>query len=138
MRIKSKPTAPSKAYERECARMEREKTLEIKAAKALMRERRELGLAGKHEGRVGARSRHAVLNAMRTEGKEIMTPEGEDYWRFLRRKYPWQNPDGVPESTDSVNGHRNRFGKVARRYVPGKGWMRWERGTWRREENEAD
>ena len=136
MRIKSKPTAPSKAYERECARMEREKTLEIKAAKALMRERRELGLAGKHEGRVGARSRHAVLNAMRTEGKEIMTPEGEDYWRFLRRKYPWQNPDGVPESTDSANGHRNRFGKVARRYIAGKGWFVWKDGRWRKEEEQ--
>ena len=134
MRIKSRPTAPSKAYERECARMEREKSMEIAASKELIRKRRELGLAGKREGRVGARSRHAVLNAMRTMGKEIMTPEGEDYWRFLRRRYPWQNTDGVPESTDSANGHRNRHGKVSKRYVPGKGWMVWKDGTWKREE----
>ena len=134
MRIKSRPTAPSKAYERECARMEREMSMEIAASKALMRKRRELGIAGKREGRVGARSRHAVLNAMRTEGKEIMTPEGEDYWHFLRRKYPWQNPDGVPESTDSANGHRNRFGKVARRFLPGKGWYVWKDNGWRKEE----
>lgn len=133
MRIKSRKTAPGEAYVRECERMEREKAREIAASKELIRKRRELGLAGKREGRIGARSRHAVLNAMRTMGKEIMTPEGEDYWRFLRRKYPWQNPDGVPESTDSANGHRNRFGKVARRYVPGKGWMEWRDGGWRKE-----
>ena len=137
MLVKSKRTV-SPEWIQANARMQREKKLEIDASKALQRQRRELGLEGKREGRVGAKSRHAVLHAVRTMGKEILTEQGEDYWRFLRRKYPWQNPDGVPESTDRVNGHRNRFGKVARRYVPGKGWMRWERGTWRREEDEAD
>ena len=128
MRIKSRSTV-SDAWIEANARMQREKKLEIDASKALIRQRRELGLEGKREGRVGAKSRHAVLNAVRTMGKEILTEDGSDYWRFLERKYPWQALDGRPEGTDSLNGHRCRHGKVSLRKVGGK-WYRWEKGAW--------
>jgi hypothetical protein len=128
MLVKSKATV-SEAWVRENARMKREKKLEIDASKALIRQRRQLGLEGKREGRVGAKSRHAVLHAVRTMGKEILTEAGEDYWRFLERKYPWQALDGRPQGTDSINGHRNRHGKVSLRKVGGR-WYRWERGRW--------
>lgn len=69
MQIKSKPTV-SKRYLAECARMEREKNLEISESKKLHEMRRQVG-AKKGEGRVAARSRYAVLNAIATEGKEV-------------------------------------------------------------------
>lgn len=128
MVIKSRRTVSPEWIE-ESARMRREKKLEIDASKALIRQRRELGLEGRREGRVGAKSRHAVLNAVRTMGKEILTEAGEDYWRFLERKYPWQAPDGRPRGTDSVNGHRCRQGKVSRRYMHGR-WYVWQKGEW--------
>ena len=128
MLVKSKRTVSPEWVEAN-ARMRREKKMEIDASKALIRQRRELGLEGKREGRVGAKSRHAVLNAVGTMGKEILTEDGADYWRFLERKYPWQALDGRPQGTDSINGHRNRHGKVSQRKVGGK-WYRWERGRW--------
>lgn len=128
MLVKSKRTVSPEWVEAN-ARMQREKKLEIDASKALQRQRRELGLEGRREGRVGAKSRHAVLHAVRTMGKEILTEAGEDYWRFLERKYPWQALDGRPQGDTSVNGHRCRQGKVSRRYVRGK-WHVWKEGRW--------
>ena len=133
MRIKSNRTVCPEWIEAN-ARMRRERKMEIEASKKLIRQRRELGLEGRREGRVGAKSRHAVLNAVRTMGKEILTEDGADYWRFLERKYPWQALDGRPECTDSANGHRCRQGKVSRRYVHGV-WYRWVNGEWREEED---
>ena len=129
MLVKSKRTVSPEWIEAN-ARMRREKKLEIDASKALIRQRRELGLEGRREGRVGAKSRHAVLNAVRTMGKEVLTEAGADYWRFLERKYPWQALDGRPQGTDSLNGHRNRYGKASLRKVGGK-WYRWEKGGWK-------
>ena len=128
MLVKSKQTVSPEWIEAN-SRMRREKKMEIEASKKLIRQRRELGMEGRREGRVGAKSRHAVLNAVRTMGKEILTEAGEDYWRFLERKYPWQALDGRPQGTDSANGHRCRQGKVSRRYVGGK-WYRWKDGGW--------
>lgn len=128
MLVKSKRTVSPEWVEAN-ARMQREKKLEIEASKALQRQRRELGLEGRREGRVGAKSRHAVLHAVRTMGKEILTEAGEDYWRFLERKYPWQALDGRPQGDASINGHRCRQGKVSRRYVRGK-WLVWKKGRW--------
>lgn len=133
MLVKSRKTVSPEWVEAN-ARMKRERKLEIESSKELIRRRRELGMEGRREGRVGAKSRHAVLNAVRTMGKEILTEEGADYWRFLERKYPWQALDGSPEGTDSANGHRCRQGKVTKRYIPGKGWYRWEHGGWRKEQ----
>ena len=67
MLVKSKRTVSPEWVEAN-ARMQREKKLEIEASKALQRQRRELGMEGRREGRVGAKSRHAVLHVYRRMG----------------------------------------------------------------------
>lgn len=130
MRIKSKPTVNNR-YLAECRRMESEKALEIKASKRLIDERRRLGIK-RGEGRVGAKSRYAVLNAIRTEGKEVMTEAGRGFWKDMERRYHWQAPDGIWEDGNSANGRFGRVGKVSERYIAGKGWFHWDNraGTW--------
>lgn len=129
MRIKSKPTV-SNRYLAECARMEREKTLEMTESKKLYEMRRQMG-AKKGEGRVGAKSRHAVLNAIATEGKEVMTEAGQGFWDDMQRRYHWQAEDGNWNDGSSPNGHKTHLGKVSERYVKGQ-WYHWDSklGTW--------
>lgn len=123
MQIKSKPTV-SKRYLAECARMEREKNLEISESKKLHEMRRQVG-AKKGEGRVAARSRYAVLNAIATEGKEVMTEAGQGFWDDMQRRYKWQAEDGNWNDGNSPNGHKTRLGKVSEKYMRGK-WYHWD------------
>lgn len=131
MTIKSRPTVDTRADAARW-RMKQEMSREIEASKELHARRRAAGLVGKREGRIGAKSRLAVLNAIRTEGKEVMTEAGECFWKDMARRYPWQNPDGVAEGTDSPNGHVNRLGKVSERYTASRGWEHWDpaSGDW--------
>ncbi len=124
MRIKSRPTVDND-YLKRCARMKCEKDMEIKASKALIKEREDRGLAGKREGRIGAKSRYAVLNAIRTEGREVMTEAGDSFWKDMKRRYPWQNHDGKVHYEESLNGRRNRLGIVKERYRNGR-WEHWD------------
>lgn len=123
MQIKSKPTV-SKRYLAECARMEREKNLEIAQSKKLYAMRRQMG-AKKGEGRVGAKSRYAVLNAIATEGKEVMTEAGQGFWDDMQRRYKWQAEDGNWNDGNSANGHVTRLGKVSEKFMRGK-WYHWD------------
>lgn len=123
MQIKSKPTV-SKRYLAECARMEREKTLEMTESKKLYEMRRQMG-AKKGEGRVGAKSRYAVLNAIATEGKEVMTEAGQGFWDDMQRRYHWHAEDGNWNDGNSPNGHKTRLGKVTEKYMRGK-WYHWD------------
>ena len=129
MRIKSRPTVDD-AYLAKCARMEREKNLEMTQSKRLYEMRRQLG-SKRGEGRVGAKSRLAVLNAIRTEGKEVMTEAGNGFWDDMQRRYHWQSEDGTWNDGNSANGHRNHIGKVSRRYIHGA-WWHWDpvSGDW--------
>lgn len=129
MIIKSKPTV-NKRFIRESIRMEREKNLEIEQSKKLYRMRREVG-AKRGEGRVGAKSRYAVMNAVRTMGKEVLTEAGDGYWEDLQRRYHWHAEDGDWRDGNSPNGHRNRLGVVRERYRKGQ-WEHWDAklGTW--------
>ena len=57
-------------------------------------------------------SKRAYMRALETEGPHIASPEGEAWWREQERRHPFIMPGGNrPESTDSPNGHWNRFGK---------------------------
>lgn len=123
MRIKSKPTFDAK-YAAACKRMEAEKQMEIRESKKLYDLRRQLG-SKKHEGRVGAKSRLAVMNAVATEGKEVLTDAGEGFWRDMQRRYHWQAEDGNWEDGSSANGTRNHYGKVRERYRAGR-WEHWD------------
>ena len=123
MRIKSKPTYDAK-YAAACKRMEAEKQMEIRESKKLYEMRRQLG-SKKHEGRVGAKSRLAVMNAVATEGKEVLTDAGEGFWRDMQRRYHWQAEDGNWEDGNSANGRKNHIGKVSERYRNGR-WEHWD------------
>lgn len=123
MRIKSKPTYDAK-YAAACKRMEAEKQMEIRESKKLYDLRRQLG-SKKHEGRVGAKSRLAVMNAVATEGKEVLTDAGEGFWRDMQRRYHWHAEDGNWEDGNSANGRKNHIGKVSERYRNGR-WEHWD------------
>ena len=79
----------------------------------------------------------AVMNAVRTEGREIMTREGRGYWNDMKRLYPHLR-GGRTFSTQSPNGRSNRFGKVTLR-KRGANWERWNtvRGEWEAEVPDA-
>ena len=123
MRIKSKPTFDAK-YAAACKRMEAEKQMEIRESKKLYELRRAVG-AKRGEGRVGAKSRLAVMNAVATEGKEVLTDAGEGFWQDMQRRYHWQAEDGNWEDGSSANGTRNHYGKVRERYRAGR-WEHWD------------
>lgn len=123
MRIKSRPTVDD-GYLARCARMEREKSLEIAQSKRLYELRRQVG-AKRGEGRVGAKSRYAVMNAVRTMGKEVLTEAGQGFWDDMQRRYHWQAEDGNWNDGSSANGHVCRLGKVSERFFRGR-WWHWD------------
>lgn len=123
MQIKSKPTVDNK-YLAACARMEKEKTLEQVQSKKLYELRRQVG-AKKGEGRVGAKSRYAVLNAIKTMGKEVMTEAGQGFWDDMQRKYHWQAEDGNWSDGSNLNGTMNHFGRVKER-MRARQWEHWD------------
>ena len=126
MVIKSKPTF-SAGYLKECRRMEAEKRLEISESKKLHKLRRELG-SRRGEGLVVKRSRRAVLNAVATEGKEVLTEAGQGFWDDMQRRYHWQAEDGNWNDGNSPDGTRNHIGKVRERMRGGK-WEHWDPKT---------
>lgn len=129
MVIKSKATVSEK-YLAACKRAEAEKALEMRESKRLHDLRRAVG-SKKREGRVGAKSRWAVMNAVRTEGKEVLTEAGEGFWKDMERRYKWQAPDGEWEDGYSPNGRKCRLGVVKERWMHGV-WHVWDkvRGCW--------
>lgn len=58
----------------------------------------------------------AVMNAVNSEGREVLTKSAKGYWEDQKRLYPWI--DSMP-NRGSSNGMRNRFGKVTWRKVYG-------------------
>jgi len=129
MIIKSRPTVDDRHLAK-CARMAREKDLEIAQSKKLYAERRAAG-SKKGEGRVGAKSRLAVMNAVRTMGKEVLTDAGQGFWDDMQRRYKWQAEDGDWNDGNSANGRKNRLGVVKERYRHGR-WEHWDAkaGDW--------
>ena len=126
MRIKSRPTVDNN-YLAKCARMEQEKTLEMTQSKKLHDLRRQLG-SKKGEGRVGAKSRLAVLNAVKTMGKEALTDAGHGFWDDMQRRYHWQAEDGNWNDGNSANGHRTHIGVVKEKFMHGQ-WWHWDAVT---------
>ena len=104
-------------YEGEYRFRERDLNAAMERDLALARER-------KHQGRIGKRARlrmqidtAAVMNAVDVEGREVLTPAGEEYWRDMRRRHPH-----VDVCRDEREGRmRNRFGRVKERWVWDKG-----------------
>jgi len=80
----------------------------------LARSRGELKRFGK-SGRLNRQiSVVAVMNAVNTEGREVLTPAAEGYWKDQDRRY-----FGITEGSASVTAMRNRLGRVTYRKVYG-------------------
>lgn len=83
--------------------------------------------AGAGGGRLrGSSGRHtmqasveAVMNAVDTEGPEVLSEAGRGYWADMRRRHPWIDRDGGVY-TPVLPSVRSRFGRVTERVVYGK------------------
>ena len=71
-------------------------------------------------GRFGRSGRHtlrapmeAVMNAVNTEGREVITESGKAYWDDMKRRHPWIDPS--PNKGGSRvfknSGRLTRFGR---------------------------
>ena len=90
-----------------------------------LRQRREAAGAKPGEGRVGGWHRDAVMNAIATEGPDVLSSAAKGYWDDMKRLYPEMCADGRVPGTDSINGRGNRYGKVKERYRNGR-WEHWD------------
>ncbi len=97
---------------------------------------RDQGIAKKmqHEGREGMRCcvhRDSFFNAVDIEGPDIVTEAGSEYWDDMYAKYPHLTLGAGMKKRkgNSINGCRNRFGRVAWKRT-GKGWFQYVNGQW--------
>jgi len=116
-------------YTKRKADMARAKDAAMRACAVERRRRDAMGRNGKFRKR-GSVHFEALAEAVRTEGPEVLSAAGASYWRDMERANPWMMIDGAPEDGNSLNGHKNRHGVVAKRYIPGKGWYEWRNGRW--------
>ena len=89
---------------------------------------REIAKTARRNGRQCVVDQAAFMNAVRTEGTAILTSEGREYWRDQKRLYPHLR-GGRPLDEDSLNGRKNRHGKVTQRFMGGA-WHRWDGREW--------
>ena len=101
------------------------------AAMKELREQRKAAGAKRGEGRVGGVHIDAVMNAIATEGPEVMTSAAKGYWDDMKRMYPEISADDSIPGTDSANGRRNKYGVVKERWRNGR-WEHFDkkRGEW--------
>lgn len=90
-----------------------------------LRERRKAAGAKPGEGRVGGWHIDAVMNAVATEGPEVLSGAAKGYWDDMKRLYPEACADDNIPGTDSANGRKNRLGVVKERYRAGR-WEHWD------------
>lgn len=93
-----------------------------------LRAKREAVGAKKGEGRIGGYHRDAVMKAIMEYGPDVMTPAAQSFWDDQKRMYPEMSADGVIPGTDSLNGRRNKYGKVKEKWIAGK-WYHWDAST---------
>lgn len=130
MRIKSKPTVDRQKLGAAQKHLDDARAFAASEMKEL-RQRREAAGAKKGEGRVGGWHIDAVMNAVATEGPDVLSGAARGYWDDMRRLYPEMCADGNVPGTDSANGRVNRYGRVKERYRAGR-WEHWDakRGDW--------
>lgn len=104
----------------------------LKLAAAEVFDRRLAGQRGdlSRFGKSGRMSRQvsvvAVMNAVDTEGRDVLKPEAEGYWKDQDRRY-----FGITDGARNVTTMKNRLGRVTYRKVYGKNGTT-EYGTLRR------
>lgn len=68
---------------------------------------------GKTSGRLRMQvDLRAVMNAVDGEGPEVLTKAADGYWADMRRRHP-HIACGRPDPGQSINGMRNRHGRVS-------------------------
>ena len=87
----------------------------------------------RREGLKAQVSVDAIMAAVKHEGKYILGSEGAGWWKDMERRYPHLNLLKYKDTGDSPNGHRCRYGKVTRRFIPGQGWFVWRGGEFVRD-----
>lgn len=130
MRITSKKTVDKQAVGRAQAKLDAARAYAAKEMSDLRAKRKALGIKP-GEGRVGGWHRDAVMNAIQSEGPEVMSSAAKGYWDDMKRLYPEMCADDRIPGTDSINGRSNRHGKTAEKFVGGK-WYHWDKklGAW--------
>lgn len=56
----------------------------------------------------------ALMNAVDTEGRAVLSPDADGYWEDMKRLYPWTNT--MPDK-QAPRALRNRLGRVKERTV---------------------
>ena len=130
MRITHKRTVDKAAVGAAQKRMDAAKAEAHAAMKDLAAQRQAVG-AKAGEGRVGGVHREALFEAIRQEGPEVLSSAAQSWWDDQKRMNPWMCADGHVPGCDSINGHRNRIGKVRER-MRGGHWEHWDAklGDW--------
>jgi hypothetical protein len=90
---------------------------------------RDIAKDARRNGRQCVVDEAAFMHAVQTEGREILTHEGREYWRDQKRLYPHLR-GGRPVDGDSANGRHCRFGKVSLRWIRGV-WHEWDGRGWK-------
>lgn len=62
----------------------------------------------------------AVLNAVASEGPEILGSKGREYWDDQARMYPHLRVNARSVARASISGRRHRLGRVKERWSYGK------------------
>lgn len=104
---------PAKSYSRA------ELDAAMKQDKAMGRARLKMGdLRVGKTGRLARQiSQTAFFNAVNSEGPEVATAAGEQYFRDQERLYPWIGNGRGGGPVVSANGMVNRFGRVKEKLV---------------------
>lgn len=72
-----------------------------------------IGKSGRHTMRIHM---DAVMNAVNTEGREVMGKDADGYWRDQARMYPWIDQAGIGSRSDGIRPARsNRYGRIKER-----------------------
>lgn len=122
--IKVQKNVNDKAMAREQRKLDVAKRETFEAMKELREKRRATG-AKRRRGQTGAIHYDALMNAVDQMGPEVLGNAGREFWDFEARKNPWMTEDGVAPGTDSINGRKNRIGKVSEKMIGGV-WYHWD------------
>lgn len=125
MRITHKKTVNKQLVGKAQAKLDAARAYAAKEMADLRAQRKAIG-AKPGEGRVGGWHRDAVMNAIQSEGPEVLSSAASGYWDDMKRLYPEMCADDRIPGTDSLNGRANRHGKTVEKFVNGK-WYHWDK-----------
>lgn len=124
MEIKTKPTVDKQKLGFMQHKLDQARADAAAAMKDLRAQRQAVG-AKPGEGRVGGWHESAILNAIATEGPEVLSSAANSYWDDMRRMYPEMCADDRIPGTNSLDGTKNKYGRTKER-MRGGIWEHWD------------